>query len=92
MAPFFKYRMMSSLRRPVKTRFFLLWSYYLFYFRKVEIFDKFGKYDTNRDGMISADEAHNVLREELGLDENCNNDGSVSYMELTEFYLAVEDK
>ena len=66
------------------------------------MFDKFGKYDTNRDGLISAEEAHQVLRDELGLDEqksralvakfDLNKDGGVSYVEFAEFYLAVEEK
>jgi Ca2+-binding EF-hand superfamily protein len=49
-----------------------------------------------------VEEAHKVLREELGLDEkksralvtrfDLNKDGGVSYVEFTEFYLAIEDK
>ena len=34
------------------------------------MFEKFGKYDVNQDGLISAEEAHSVLKEELGLDED----------------------
>ena len=71
-------------------------------FRKLEMFDKFGKYDSNRDGLISVQEAHKVLQEELGLTEersrslvakfDFNKDGAVSYVEFAEFYLAVEEK
>ena len=62
----------------------------------------FGKYDVDRDGLISLDEAHNVLHKELGFTYHkskdmvtifdSNKDGMVSYIEFAEFYLAVEEK
>ena len=68
----------------------------------MEIYDKFGRYDTDKDGMISGDEAHNVLHKELGFTEirskamverfDRNKDGLVSYMEFAEFFIAVEEK
>jgi len=69
---------------------------------KLTIYDKFGKYDQDRDGMVSVEEAHEVLQQELGFSQarseamiqrfDSNNDGMVSYMEFAEFYIAVEEK
>lgn len=52
--------------------------------------------------MISSEEAHKVLHEELGYSQDrsramidkfdSNRDGQVSYMEFAEFYVAVEEK
>ena len=71
-------------------------------FRKMEIYDTFAKYDQNHDGMISVEEAHQVLHQELGFNEekskaminryDLNQDGRVSYLEFAEFYVAVEDR
>jgi len=69
---------------------------------KLTIYDKFGRYDQDRDGMVSVEEAHEVLQKELGFSQarsqsmiqrfDSNNDGMVSYMEFAEFYIAVEEK
>ena len=66
------------------------------------IYQKFAKYDRNKDGMISIDEAHDVLHKELGFNKNkslaaierfdLNKDGQVSYIEFAEFYIAVEER
>ncbi len=73
-----------------------------FPFMKMEIYEKFGKYDQDKDGLISIEDAHSVLREELHFTEerskamvkafDINRDGNVSYMEFAEFYIAVEEK
>ena len=77
---------------------------YVFSFccRKLEIYEKFGKYDKDKDGLISIEDAHAVLHEELGFSEerskaivkafDTNHDGRVSYMDFAEFYIAVEEK
>ena len=62
----------------------------------------FGKYDQDKDGLISVEEAHEVLRRELGFTHDksqamvkkfdLNSDGMVSYIEFAEFYLAVEER
>ena len=72
------------------------------YFRKMDIYEKFGKYDQDLDGMISVDEAHKILHEELGFNHDrsramvnrfdTNKDGLVSYVEFAEFYIAVEER
>ena len=66
------------------------------------MYDKFGKYDANQDGLISTEEAHRILHQELGysLEKSMamvhrfdlNHDGQVSYIEFAEFYIAVEEK
>ena len=66
------------------------------------IYDKFGRYDQDHDGMVSVEEAHDVLHKELGFTQersramvrrfDTNKDGLVSYMEFAEFYIAVEEK
>ena len=68
----------------------------------MDIYKKFAKYDTNKDGMISIDEAHEVLHKELGFNKDkslaaidrfdINKDGQVSYIEFAEFYIAVEER
>jgi Ca2+-binding EF-hand superfamily protein len=68
----------------------------------MDIYEKFGKYDQDLDGMISVEEAHTILYEELGFDKersramvnrfDVNKDGVVSYVEFAEFYMAVEDR
>lgn len=73
-----------------------------FRYRKLEIYEKFGKYDKDKDGLISIEDAHAVLHEELGFSEerskamvkafDTNHDGRVSYMDFAEFYIAVEEK
>ncbi|ELT90122.1 hypothetical protein CAPTEDRAFT_218741 [Capitella teleta] len=70
--------------------------------KKLEIYETFGKYDEDQDGFISVDEAHKVLSKEFGFSEersrtmvrkfDLNGDGMVSYIEFTEFYLAVEER
>lgn len=70
--------------------------------KKMEMFEMFGKYDVDCDGLISLDEAHQVLHKELGFTYHrsqqmlnrfdTNKDGMVSYVEFSEFYLAVEEK
>lgn len=70
--------------------------------RKMELYETFGRYDKDQDGLISMDEAHDVLHQELGFTEDrsramvkkfdLNNDGMVSYIEFAEFYLAVEER
>jgi len=69
---------------------------------KLTIYDKFGRYDQDQDGMVSIEEAHEVLHKELGFSPersramvgrfDVNKDGLVSYMEFAEFYIAVEEK
>ena len=87
---------------PNLKKYYPLMHYMLHIFRKMEIYDKFGRYDQNKDGFISCDEAHKVLHNELGYTEersksmvdkfDMNRDGQVSYMEFAEFYIAVEEK
>ena len=68
----------------------------------MEIYQKFGKYDQDMDGMISPEEAHTILHKEFGFDKersmamvkrfDKNKDGLVSYIEFAEFYMAVEER
>lgn len=70
--------------------------------KKLEIYDKFGKYDLDMDGLISVEEAHRILHREMGFTEersramvdrfDANKDGLVSYIEFAEFYIAVEER
>ncbi|ELU06678.1 hypothetical protein CAPTEDRAFT_220150 [Capitella teleta] len=65
-----------------------------------EIFTVFTKYDTDRNGLISQNEAHQVLREELGylprqtqaLFKACdtNGDKQLSLGEFVKFYFCVQ--
>jgi len=69
---------------------------------KLKIYEMFGKYDKDQDGFISKDEAYEVLHKILGYSKkrsdamverfDINKDGTVSYMEFAEFYIAVEEK
>ncbi|KAK2168878.1 hypothetical protein LSH36_13g01000 [Paralvinella palmiformis] len=70
--------------------------------KKVEIYQKFGKFDQDMDSMISPEEAHTILHKEFGFDKersmamvnrfDKNKDGLVSYIEFAEFYMAVEER
>lgn len=69
---------------------------------KANIFDIFMQYDTDRNGYVSYEEAHEVLKDMLGFPREksiklcrmCdkNNDGRLSYEEFVDFYLRVQDK
>ena len=68
----------------------------------MEVYETFGRYDADKDGLISVEEAHQVLHKELGFTQersramvkkfDLNQDGMVSYIEFAEFYLAVEER
>lgn len=68
--------------------------------KKLEIYEKFGKFDTDKDGMISVAEAHEVLHHDLGFTEDMSralvkrfdrdHDGLLSYMEFGDFYVVFE--
>ena len=70
--------------------------------RKLEIYEKFGKFDSDMDGMISVSEAHEVLHRELGFSIerskamverfDANKDGLVSYIEFGDFFIAFEER
>ena len=60
------------------------------------------EYDTDRDGYVTYDEAHEVLKKELGFPKEksfrlcrmCdkNGDGKLSYEEFITFFFRVQDK
>jgi len=68
----------------------------------LEIYEKFGKFDTDKDGMISVAEAHEVLHHDLGFTEemsralvkrfDLDQDGLLSYMEFGDFYVVFEQR
>lgn len=69
--------------------------------KKLEIYEKFGKFDTDKDGMISEAEAHEILHRDLGFTEemtkalvkrfDCDRDGYLSYVEFGDFYMVFEE-
>lgn len=73
-----------------------------FYFRRKIIFEEFQKYDKDRNGYVSLEEATEVLNTKLGFPpdktkkmlEKCdrNGDNRLSYDEFVEFYFRVEQK
>ena len=60
------------------------------------------EYDRDGDGLVSVEEAHNVLQRQLGFSVHqsvdlvrrydCNGDGQLNYEEFVRFYAKVKAK
>lgn len=69
--------------------------------KKLEIYKSFGRFDADKDSFVSVSEAHDILKRELGFNEersrkmverfDLDKDGFLSYVEFGDFYIAFEE-